>query len=139
MQPPQVRKIDDDTDNKETSKLTQAVHSEIDQTSQMHIFLKQSTADIRLLNSLKLFDHCFPKFCKNQYLPTHFHVYVPILANEIYPGLVSLSYIQIIQQLKRNHVLIFRLNSANLSHVHKTLRRLHSYKYQCFQLGKINR
>ena len=25
----------------------------------------------------EVFDHCFPKFCKNQYLSTHFHIYVP--------------------------------------------------------------
>ena len=37
------------------------------------------------------------KFCKNQYLPTHFHIYVPKLANGIYRGLVSCSYIQTIQ------------------------------------------
>ena len=43
------------------------------------------------------FDHCFPEFCKNQYLPKHFHTYVSILANGIYPGLVSCSYIQTIQ------------------------------------------
>ena len=43
----------------------------------------------------EVFDYCFPKFCKNQYLPEH--IYFPILVNDIYPGLVSCSYIQIIK------------------------------------------
>ena len=42
----QVRKINDDNDNKGASELTSGVHSESCQTFNMEIFLKQSEAEI---------------------------------------------------------------------------------------------
>ena len=41
-------------------------------------------------------DHCFSHIL-DLYLPPRFRIYASILASDVYPGLVSCSYIQTIQ------------------------------------------